>query len=197
VGARRLARLSWGALGAFFSALAGFYGLGGAVAFGCSAHSPRENRSGGVLLMRENEAPSKRRLRGVEVRERARGGEHRYAYRVRYLNAQGQRKARTFDTPQDAMDFRGRLRLLKRAGDLAALDLGRDSLEQFSLDYWRLYAEVRLASRTQETYRSLWNRHVRQRLGGMQLRQITRWPSLCSSQSSRMPGSACTLSAPV
>jgi hypothetical protein len=39
VGARRLARLSWGALGAFFPALAGFYGLGGAVAFGCSAHN--------------------------------------------------------------------------------------------------------------------------------------------------------------
>jgi integrase len=123
--------------------------------------------------MRENEAPSKRRLRGVEVRERAHGGEHRYAYRVRYLNAQGQRKTRTFDTPQDAMDFRGRLRLLKRAGDLAALDLGRDSLEQFSRDYWRLYAEVRLASQTQETYRFLWNRHIRNRLGGMQLRQIT------------------------
>ena len=47
VGARCLARLSWGCLGAFFSALAGFYGLGGAVAFGCSAHSPRENRAAG------------------------------------------------------------------------------------------------------------------------------------------------------
>jgi hypothetical protein len=39
VGASCLARLSWGALGAFFSALAGFYGLGGAVALRCSAHS--------------------------------------------------------------------------------------------------------------------------------------------------------------
>jgi hypothetical protein len=45
VGARCLARLSWGALGAFFSALAGFYRLGGAVALRCSAHSPRENRA--------------------------------------------------------------------------------------------------------------------------------------------------------
>jgi hypothetical protein len=47
VGARRLARLSWGALGAFFPVLAGFYRLGGAVAFGCSAHTPRENRAAG------------------------------------------------------------------------------------------------------------------------------------------------------
>jgi hypothetical protein len=123
--------------------------------------------------MRENEAPTKRRLRGVEVRERARGAEHRYAYRVRYLNAQGERKAQTFDSAQDALDFRGRLRLLKRAGDLAALDVGRESLEQFSRDYWQLYAEVRIAPGTERTYRCLWNKHIRKRLGGMQLRQIT------------------------
>ena len=146
--------------------------------------------------MRESEAPSKRRLRGVEVRERAHGGEHRYAYRVRYLNAQGQRKARTFATPQDAMDFRGRLRLLKRAGDLAALDLGRDSLEQFSRDYWRLYAEVRLASRTQETYRSLGTFTFESGSAGCSCARSPHWSSGCSSQSSRMPRSACTLFAP-
>jgi hypothetical protein len=69
---------------------------------------------------------------------------------VRFLDAQGQRRSRTFDTAQDALDFRGRLRLLKRAGDLAALDIGRESLAQFSRDYWRLYVEVRLTPRTRE-----------------------------------------------
>ncbi len=123
--------------------------------------------------MRENEAPRKRRLRGVELRERARGAEHRCAYRVRFVDAQGHRESRTFDSAQDALDFRGRLRLLKRAGDLASLDVGRESLEQFSRDYWRLYVEVRLAPRTERTYRCLWNLHIRKRLGGMQLRQIT------------------------
>jgi DNA-binding transcriptional MerR regulator len=98
---------------------------------------------------------------------------HRYAYRVRFLDAEGERKGRTFDSAQDALDFRGRLRLLKRAGDLAALDVGRESLEQFSRDYWRLYAEVRLAPRTEKASRCLWNGHIRKRLGGMQLRQIT------------------------
>jgi len=92
---------------------------------------------------------------------------------VRFFDAQGQRRSRTFDTAQDALDFRGRLRLLKRAGDLAALDVGRESLGQFSCDYWRLYVEVRLTPRTERTYRYLWNRHIRGRLGGMQLRQIT------------------------
>jgi hypothetical protein len=47
VGARRLARLSWGALGAFFPALAGFYGLGGAVAPRCAARSPLDIRAAG------------------------------------------------------------------------------------------------------------------------------------------------------
>jgi integrase len=123
--------------------------------------------------MRENQAPRKRRLRGVEVRERTRGSEHRCAFRVRFLDAQGQRRSRTFDTAQDALDFRGRLRLLKRAGDLAALDVGRESLAQFSRDYWRLYVEVRLTPQTERTYRCLWNTHIRARLGGMQLREIT------------------------
>jgi integrase len=123
--------------------------------------------------MRENQAPRKRRLRGVELRERARGSEHRCAYRVRFLDAEGQRRSRTFDTAQDALDFRGRLRLLRRAGDLAGLDVGRELLGQFSSDYWRLYVEVRRTPRTERTYRYLWNKHIRGRLGGMQLRQIT------------------------
>lgn len=123
--------------------------------------------------MRENQAPTERRLRGIEVRRRARDAEYRYAYRVRYVDAVGQRKSRTFDSVHDALDFRSRLRLLKRAGDLATLEVGRESLVEFSRDYWRLYAEVRLAPGTERAYRSLWNRHIHKRLGGMQLRQIT------------------------
>ena len=146
--------------------------------------------------MLENEAPRKRRPRGVELRERARSSEHRCAYRVRFLDAQGQRRSRTFDTAQDAQDFRDRLRRLKRAGDLAALDVGRESLGQFSSDHWRLYVEVRLTPQTERTYRCLWNTHIRGRLGGMQLRQIT--PMVVSRFISEpgTPGSARTASAP-
>jgi integrase len=111
---------------------------------------------------------------GVEIRERrSRGGEVRYAYRVRFQNARGERKGRTFDCAEDALDFRARLRLLKRAGDLAALEAGRESLEQFMGDYWRLYAEARLEPSTRRKYRCLWNAHIQRRLGAMELRQIT------------------------
>jgi hypothetical protein len=90
-------------------------------------------------------------LRGVEVRERrGNGGEERYAYRVRFQNARGERTGRTFDRAEDALDFRARLRLLKRAGDLPVLDAGRESLEQLMEDYWRLYAETRLEPATRK-----------------------------------------------
>jgi hypothetical protein len=112
-------------------------------------------------------------LRGVEIRERRRGGEVRYAFRVRFQNARGDRDSRTFDSAEDALDFRARLRLLKRAGDLGLLEAGKESLEQFMGDYWRLYAEMRLEPATRKKYRCLWNKHICRRLGGMELRQIT------------------------
>jgi hypothetical protein len=111
---------------------------------------------------------------GVEIRERRpRGGQAQYAYRVRFQNARGKRDQRTFDSPQDALDFKARLRLLKRSGDLPALESGRQTLEQFMEEFWRLYVETRLETSTRKKYRCLWNVHINRRLGAMELRQIT------------------------
>jgi integrase len=71
------------------------------------------------------------------------------------------------------MDFRARIRLLKRAGDLGMLESGKESLEQLMEDFWRLYAETRLEPATRRKYRCLWNKHIDRRLGGMELREIT------------------------
>jgi hypothetical protein len=96
----------------------------------------------------EGQTVRPRPISGVEIRERhPRGGGVRYSYRVRFQNAQGEREGRTFDCAQDAVDFRARLRLLKRADDLGVLESGRESLEQFMVDFWRLYAEPRSAPR--------------------------------------------------
>ena len=111
---------------------------------------------------------------GVEIRERRpRGGEVLYSYRVRFKNARGKRDQRSFDTAQDAQDFRARLRLLKRTGDLAVLERGNEALERFMGDFWRLYVEARLETSTRKKYRCLWNVHINRRLGAMELRQIT------------------------
>jgi integrase len=115
-----------------------------------------------------------RPIPGVEIRERhPRGGGVRYSYRVRFQNARGEREGRTFDCAQDAVDFRARLRLLKRAGDLGVLDSGSEPLEEFMVDFWRLYAETRLEPGTRKKYSCLWSKHIRKRLGAMELRQIT------------------------
>jgi integrase len=128
------------------------------------------SRAGGY----EGRTVRPRPIPGVEIRERhPRGGGIRYSYRVRFQNARGERTGRTFDCAQDAMDFRARLRLLKRAGDLGVLDSGKESLEQFMGDFWRLYAETQLEPGTRRKYRCLWNKHIRRRLGTMELRQIT------------------------
>ena len=114
------------------------------------------------------------RIPGVEIRKRRpRGGQAQYAYRVRFQNARGKRDQRTFDSPQDALDFKARLRLLKRSGDLPALESGRQTLEQFMEEFWRLYVETRLERSTRRKYRCLWNAHINRRLGAMELRQIT------------------------
>jgi integrase len=114
------------------------------------------------------------RIPGVEIRQRRpRGGQAQYAYRVRFQNARGKRDQRSFDTAQDAQDFRARLRLLKRTGDLPALESGRQTLEQFMEEFWRLYVETRLERSTRRKYRCLWNAHIERRLGAMELRQIT------------------------
>jgi integrase len=113
-----------------------------------------------------------RPIRGVEIREcQSRGGG--YSYRVRFQNGRGERTERTFDCAQDALDFRARLRLLKRSGDLAVVERGRKTLSEFMADFWRLYAETRLAVSTRRKYRCLWNAHIERPLGRTQLRQIT------------------------
>lgn len=73
------------------------------------------------------------------------------------------------------MDFKARLRLLKRSGDLPALESGRQTLEQFKGEFWRLYVESRLerSNRQERKYRCLWSKHIASRLGAMELRQIT------------------------
>jgi integrase len=110
----------------------------------------------------------------VEIRERKRrDGAVYWTYRVRFRDTQGERRSRDFDRAQDALDFRAHLRLLARRGELASLDIGKQTLAEFMPQWWTLYAKQRLAISTRRTYRSLWNVHLLPRLGRQQLRQLT------------------------
>jgi site-specific recombinase XerC len=111
---------------------------------------------------------------GVEIRERRRrNGQAYYRYRVRYINGAGVRDDEEFDTPQEAKDFKAKLRLAKRSGVLRELSAGKETLGEFMADYWRLYAKRHLAKVTRKKNRGMWNKHILPRLGATQLRQIT------------------------
>jgi len=111
---------------------------------------------------------------GVEIRERRRHGEIYYRFRVRFTNAAGHRDEETFDTPEEALDFKAQLRLMKRRGNLEELDAGQQTLVEFMPEFWRLYAKRRLAPVTRRKYRGTWNKHVLpRRISQIPMRKIT------------------------
>lgn len=125
---------------------------------------------------------------GVEIRERRRrDGSVYYVYRVRWKDpVTGKRLVETLDTPQDALDFQAHLRLARRRGVLEELDQGRETLTDFTAEWWERYAKHELDRTTRKTYASIWNRHLLPRIGHLQLRQIT--PAVISRLKSDLQG---------
>jgi hypothetical protein len=110
----------------------------------------------------------------IERRQRRRrNGETYFVWRVRWTNEAGVKRASTFDTERDALDFEARLRLLRRSNELASLDAGRETLTEFVQEWWKLEASSRLERATLKSYTSHWNRHMLPRLGQLPLREIT------------------------
>ncbi len=80
-------------------------------------------------------------------------------------------RSRTFDRKRDAQAFEGQLRVMKRRGDLAELDAGRITLNEFVDDWRALHADPFLAPKTKQLYEWLLQRHILPRLGHLELRQ--------------------------
>jgi integrase len=115
-----------------------------------------------------------RPIPGVEIREYKDAHGAYYRFRVRFTNASGQRDQETLDTPQDALDFKAKLRLMARRGNLHELDTGEQTLVQFMPEFWSLYAKRSLAEVTRRKYRSAWNTHILpRRISKLPMRQIT------------------------
>jgi integrase len=103
----------------------------------------------------------------IERVDRKRGA----GWRVRWREA-GRNRARMFDRKTDAVAFEAEVRRRARAGELLTLDAGRETLQEFAEEWWRLYAAPNLAPTTLASYASLWDAHVLPRLGAMRLRNI-------------------------
>ncbi len=97
------------------------------------------------------------------------GGE--VVWRVRWRQ-HGQNRARTFSTRRDAADFDAEVRRQRRAGGLAALDAGTESLGDYVTGTWAATHAVTLAPKTRLHYASLYDHHLRPFLGAMALRDI-------------------------
>jgi len=94
-------------------------------------------------------------------------------WEVRWRDPAGRRRGRTIDLKRDADRFATEIRRQQQVGDLVDLERGLVLLADFVVDYWRDYAVPNLASRTLEVYGRVWEKHLRPRIGGVPLRQLT------------------------
>lgn len=92
-------------------------------------------------------------------------------WRVRWRQ-HGRNRARTFSTRRDAADFDAEVRRQQRAGSLAALDAGTESLGEYVTGAWATTHAVTLAPKTRLHYASLYDHHLRPFLGSIPLRDI-------------------------
>lgn len=98
------------------------------------------------------------------------GGE--VVWRVRWRQ-QGRNRARTFSTRRDAADFDAEVRRQRRAGSLAALDAGAETLGGYVTDTWASTHAATLAPKTRLHYASLYDHHLRPHLASIPLRDIS------------------------
>lgn len=118
---------------------------------------------------RSRRAPKK--VKGIESRQDAEGY---WTHSIRVPDPLTGRRGRVeFDDIEDAIDYQAKMRLAKRAGDLAELTAGRETIEEFfEGQYWELKARVELEENTLKVYESMWRVHLRARVGGIQLRRF-------------------------
>jgi integrase len=110
----------------------------------------------------------------IQRRERKkRDGATYSVWRVRWHDETGAERSRTVDSRADAEALEAKIKLAKRAGDLAALDAGKETLLEFAEEWWRLYAQPNLELATRKNYAAVWNRYALPRLGQRRLRDIT------------------------
>jgi integrase len=121
---------------------------------------------------------SRRRSPASRSPRRHRDGTAYWVYRVRWKDpVTGRRLVETFPATaagaQDAKDFKAALRLAKRRGQTHELDRGRELLDEFAKRWLTDWAAANLTRRTLQDYVGVFDRHLRPRVGHLQLRLIT------------------------
>ncbi len=102
----------------------------------------------------------------MSVRKRENG-----RFEVRWRQA-GRRYSRTFDRKRDADRFDVELRRRLQLGQLGLFEQDV-TLSEFVEEWWRVHVIPNLASSTRESYRHTWAKHVRPRLGGYRVGELS------------------------
>jgi integrase len=93
-------------------------------------------------------------------------------WKVKWRDATGKQRARSFDLKRDANDWDAHIRRLRQRGELAKLDAGTETLSEHVEAWWRNYATENLAERTRGTHAAQWDKHIEPRLGHIRLRDL-------------------------
>jgi integrase len=102
-------------------------------------------------------------------REQRKGGT---VWRVRWRDSQGRNRSRVLGRKSDAEAFGAEITRRKRTGELAAMEGGRETLDDYVAGAWSRAYAAHLRSRTRQNYASSYDRHISPRLGGMRLNEI-------------------------
>jgi integrase len=94
-------------------------------------------------------------------------------WEVRWRDASGRRRSRSITFKRDADRLATEIRRQQQVGDLVDLERGHVLLSDFVVDYWRDYAIPNLSPRTRDVYGRVWEKHLRPRIGGLRLRDLT------------------------
>ena len=112
---------------------------------------------------------------GVEVRRFARkDATVTEVFSVRVNGVDGTRRRRSFDSLEDALDYRARLRSARRwrPEELRQEQAGTQTLGAFFEQWWVERAMPELARATLVVYRCLWEAHAAPRLARLPMREI-------------------------
>src|SRR5215207_7531336 len=98
---------------------------------------------------------------------------------VRYRDG-GRNRSRTFDLRRDAERFDAEVTRRRQLGQLAALDAGRETLDEFVIGVWAPTYAITLAPKTRQHYANLYDCHISPELGDVSLRdlraeRVARW----------------------
>ena len=109
----------------------------------------------------------------IQKRERKRRDGKAYSvYRVRWYEAGGRERSRSFDTLADVKAFEGQGPHPQALG-LAQLDDGMATLAEFAAEWWELYVKPNLERATLTNYASVLNKHLLPRIGHVRLRDLS------------------------